>query len=230
LSPADSAEARREARGRTSARLRGALCVAALVLGRVAPATAEREVYVVDADASRIRVHVDRAGLLGFLGHDHELEAPLTEGRMEVDPADPESSRVDLSWQASALAVVPGTEPDDDIPEVEERMRGPEVLDALSHPRIRFWSFEVRVVESDPGAGRWRLRVEAGLELKGARHTVEVPLEVRRVGDTLVTTGEVELRLSRLGVHPPSVGGVVKVADTFRVRFEVHARRDPSLD
>lgn len=146
---------------------------------------------------------------------------------MEVDPTDPGRSWVDLSWTASALAVVPGTEPEGDVPEVEKRMRGPEVLDVESHSRIRVWSFEVGVVESDPGVGHWRLRVKAGLELKGARHTVEVPLEVRREGDTLVTTGEVELRLSRLGIHLPSVGGVVKVSDTFHVAFEVHARPAP---
>lgn len=199
---------------------------ALVLLGMPAAATAGREAYVVDTGASRVRVHVERAGLLGFLGHDHEVEAPLAEGRLEVDPADPEASRVDLRWDASALAVVPGTEPAQDIPAVEKQMRGPEVLDALAHPGIRFWSFEVRVEEAPPGAGRWRLRVKGGLELKGARHTVEVPLEVRRVDDALVTTGEVELRLSRLGVRPPSVGGLVKVSDKFRITFELRARRE----
>jgi polyisoprenoid-binding protein YceI len=206
--------------------MRGAIGVLAILLAVATTATAGRSVYVVNPEESRVRVHLGRAGLLGFLGHDHEIEAPLTEGRVEVDPDNPAASQVDLRWSSAALAIVPGTEPAEDIPKVEERMRGPEVLDVQEYPGIRFWSFDIRVEESNPEAGRWRLRVEGGLELKGSRHTVEVPMEVRREDDTLVTTGEVELRLSRLGISPPTVAGVVKVSDEFRISFEVHARRN----
>jgi polyisoprenoid-binding protein YceI len=200
-----------------------------LLLGAAGAVAAEPEVFVVDPEASRVRIHLRRAGLLKFLGHDHVIDAPLATGRIEVDPDDPTRSLVDLRWSAPLLAVVPGTEPEKDVPEVEARMRGPEVLHVEQHPGIRFWSFEIRVEEADPEAGLWRLHVRGGLELKGARHTVEVPLEVRRDGNELVTTGEVKLRLRRLGVEPPSVAGVVKVSDEFRVAFEVRARRDDSI-
>lgn len=196
----------------------------ALVSCVATTAAAQGEVYVVDTKASSVRVHLGKAGLLGFLGHGHAIEAPISEGWIDVKPGNPGASRVDLRWEAAALAVVPGTEPAEDIPEVEERMRGPEVLDAAAHAEIRVWSFDVRVEDSDPEAGRWHLHVKAGLELKGDRHTIELPLEVRRDGDTLVTTGEAKLRLSQLGVPPPSVAGMVKVSDEFRVSFEIHAR------
>jgi polyisoprenoid-binding protein YceI len=200
-----------------------AAATSVLVAGAIT-ATAQTEVYVVDGDASRVRVHLGRAGLLGFLGHDHTIEAPLSEGWIEVDPGKPADSRVDVKWKASELAVVPGTEPAEDIPEVEERMRGPEVLHVERYPDIRFWSFEVRVEKSEPEAGRWRLQVKGGLEIKGNRHTVELPLEVRREGDAIVATGEVELKLEGLGIEPPSVSGVVNVDNDFRVSFEVRAR------
>ena len=73
-------------------------------------------------------------------------------------------------------------------------------------------------------AGRWRLQVKGGLEIKGDRHTVELPLQVRREGDEIVATGEMELQLKRLGIKPPSVAGVVNVDNDFRVSFEVRAR------
>ena len=188
----------------------------------------EPEVFVVDPAASRVRIHLGRAGLLKFMGHEHVIDAPIAESRIELDTADPTRSRVDLRWSAPLLAVVPGTEPEEDVPEVEERMRGPEVLAVEQHPGIRFWSFEIRVDEADPETGLWSLHMRGGLELKGHRHTVEVPLEVRREAEALVATGEVKLRLRRIGVEPPSVAGVVKVANDFRVAFEVHARRvDP---
>ena len=186
-------------------------------------ATAQTETFLVDSAESRVRVHLGRAGLLGFLGHDHTIEAPVSEGRIDVESGDPARSRVDLKWKAAALAVVPGTEPAEDIPVVEERMRGPEVLHVEQYARIRFWSFEIRVEDSEPG--RWRLHVKGGLEIKGARHTVELPMEVRLEGDEILATGEVELQLKRLGVEPPAVAGVVKVSNDFRLSFEVRARR-----
>jgi hypothetical protein len=149
----------------------------------------------------------------------------VSEGRIDVEPGNPAASRVDLWWKAASLAVVPGTEPAEDIPAVEERMRGPEVLAVEEHPQIRLWSFDVAVEESDAEAGRWRLNVKAGLELKGARHRLELPLDVRRQGNGIVTTGEVTLHLKRLGIDPPTVAGVVKVANEFRVSVEIHARR-----
>lgn len=202
------------------------VAVAALLLFAGGGLTgAEPETFVVDTESSRVCVHLGRAGLLRFMGHEHEIDAPIAEGRVEVEPADPTRSLVDLRWQAALLAIVPGTEPEKDVPTVEERMRGPEVLDVTQHVGIRFWSFEVLVEDADPAAGRWRLRLRGGLELKGDRHTVEIPVEVRRRGADLVATGEAKLRLRDLGVEPPSVAGVVKVSNDFRVTFEVRARR-----
>ena len=201
----------------------------ALVLGGTRMAVAQPDVFSIDPAASRMRIHLGRAGLLKFMGHEHEIDAPLAEGRVEVNADDPSRSLVDMRWRAALLAVVPGTEPEKDVPEVEERMRGPEVLDVERHPGIRFWSFEIQVEQEDPVAGRWRLRVRGGLELRGKRHTVEIPLEVRRQGAGLVATGEAELRLRDLGVEPPSVGGVVKVSNDFRLSFEVHAHRAPAV-
>jgi polyisoprenoid-binding protein YceI len=203
---------------------RCAVGLAALLFVGTASSGAETETYFVDPAQSRVRVHLGRAGLLGFLGHDHTIEAPISQGRVEVHPDRPQESLVDLRWKAAALAVVPGTEPAKDVPEVEARMRGPEVLAVEEYPEIRLWSFEIDVGQSDPGSGRWSLNVKAGLELKGARHTVELPLDVRREGDEIVVTGEVKLWLKRLGIEPPVVAGVVKVANDFRVTFEVHAR------
>jgi len=187
-------------------------------------ASAQPQAFVVDPEASQVRIHLGRAGLLKFMGHEHEIDAPLDRGRIDVDWANPAGSRVDLFWRAPLLAVVPGTEPAEDVPEVEERMRGPEVLDVGTYSEIRFWSFEIQVQSADPAAGLWALRMKGGVELRGARYTVEIPVEVHRDGPSLVATGEAELRLRRLGVEPPSVGGVVKVKDEFRLAFEIHAR------
>jgi len=219
-------------RRRLSGSRRLAVAVAGVALwlsGGAGAASALPEVFVVDPGVSTVRVHLGRSGLLKFMGHDHEIDAPIARGRVEVDASDPARSRVDMRWDTPLLAIVPGTEPEKDVENVEKRMRSSEVLDVDQYPGIRFWSFEISIEEADPEAGRWRLHVRGGLELKGARHTVEVPLEVVRDGDVVVATGEASLRLRRLGIEPPSVAGVVKVSDDFRVSFEVRARREEPL-
>ncbi len=52
---------------------------------------------------------------------------------------------------------------------------------------------------------------------------MEIPLEVRQAGRQLQAHGEVELRLRDLGIEPPSVAGVVRVANEFKLTFEITA-------
>jgi len=48
------------------------------------PCRGRAELYAVDPAASHVRIHLGRSGLLKFLGHDHETEAPIAGGRVEV--------------------------------------------------------------------------------------------------------------------------------------------------
>jgi len=185
-------------------------------------AAGDRETLAVDPGASRVRIHLGRTGLLKFLGHDHEIDAPLAEGRVAVADRDPARSSVRLRFEARRLVVVPGSEPAGDIPKVEARMRGPEVLDVDRHPEIVFVSSSVAGGAIEPG--RYHLRVRGTLELKGRSFPVEVPLEVRQAGGEIQARGEVEWRLRDLGIEPPSVGGVVNVANGFRITFDITAR------
>ena len=45
---------------------------------------AQPEAYAIDPTASHVRIHLGRAGLMKFLGHEHQIEAPLSHGRVEV--------------------------------------------------------------------------------------------------------------------------------------------------
>lgn len=179
--------------------------------------------YTVDAEASRVRLHLRRAGLMKFLGHDHHIEAPIADGRIAVVDEDPARSSVALRFEAARLAVVPGSEPAGDIQKVEQRMRGPEVLDVARYPEITFTSTSVRS-EAQEG-GRFRLLVRGTLTLHGRSFPVEVPLEVERGSAGLAARGELSLELREVGIAPPSVAGVVKVANRFRLEFDIRAGR-----
>jgi hypothetical protein len=186
-------------------------------------AAGDAESLAIDAEASRVRIHLGRAGLMKFLGHDHEIDAPIAEGRVGIAKAgDPGGSSVRLRFEARRLAVVPGSEPADDVPKVEERMRGPDVLDVGPHPEIAFVSSSVGGEATEPG--RYRLRVMGTLEIKGRPCPVEIPLEVRQAGGEIQAHGEGELRLRDLGIEPPSVAGLVRVSNVFKLTIEITAR------
>jgi polyisoprenoid-binding protein YceI len=194
------------------------LAVFAVSVGRL---EARPEAFAVDPAATRVRIHLGRAGLVKFLGHDHEIEAPVAEGRIEVVDDDPARSKVELRFEAARFAIVPGSEPAGDVPKVEERMRGPEVLDVTRYPEIAFASTSVRSQGTDGASVR--IVVAGTLTLRGRSFPVEVPLEVSREGGAIEVRGRVDLNLRDLGIEPPSVAGVVKVANRFRLEFDVRA-------
>lgn len=193
----------------------------ALAAAAAAPAVAEAEALTVDATASHVRIHLGRAGLLKFLGHEHHIEAPIADGRVAVVDDDPARSSVRLRFEAARLSLIPGSEPEKDIPEVEERMRGPEVLEVARYPEISFASTSVRSQGSD--GSHFRLVVAGTLTLRGRAFPLEIPLEVARDGAGIQARGEVSLELRDLGIEPPSVAGVVKVANRFRLELEIRA-------
>jgi polyisoprenoid-binding protein YceI len=198
---------------------------AAPVAARAQLVVAETEAgsvaYAVDATASRVRIHLGRAGLMKFLGHEHAIEAPLSHGRVEVVDGDPTRSRVALRFESARLALVPGSEPAGDIPKVEQRMRSSEVLDVARHPEIVFVSTSVRSQALD--GSRLRILLAGSLTLRGRSFPVEVPLEVVRDPLGIVARGGLALNLRDLGIEPPSVAGVVNVANRFRLEFEIRA-------
>ncbi len=187
-------------------------------------AWAEPVVFSVDPKASHVRIHLGRSGLLKFMGHEHHIEAPLTEGRVGIVDGDPTRSSVALRFAAAALHVIPGSEPADDIPKVEERMRG-EVLEVARYTEVAFASASVR--SGERSGGRLKLIVAGTLTLKGRSFPVEIPLDAEQQGETLLAKGEVELKLRDVGIEPPSVAGVVKVSNRFKLEFEIRARAAP---
>jgi polyisoprenoid-binding protein YceI len=205
-------------------RARGTALLAGLVVSGALAVTeglgAEPQRLAVDPAKSHVRLELGRAGLMSFMGHEHHIEAPLAEGHVEVVEHDPARSSVRLRFEAARLFVIPGSEPADDIPKVEERMRGPEVLEVAKYPEI---VFESASVKSTPQASGFKLVVTGKLTLKGRSVPVEIPLDVRRAEGSIEAKGEVSLNLRDLGIEPPSVAGVVKVKDRFRLEFEIHA-------
>ena len=181
------------------------------------------QAYELDAARSQVLVHVDKAGLLALAGHEHEVQAPVAEGRVQVDAESPTASSVELRFLAGALRVTGRNEPAGDVPKVQARMAGSEVLDVARFPEIRFRSTAVSATPA--GASAWRLVLRGELELRGTSRALELPLSVSLEGDELRARGQARLRQTAFGIQPISVAGLVKVKDELLVEFDLVARR-----
>jgi len=199
--------------------------VLALAMGVAGPASASARVYAVAAGESAFTLHVGKAGLFGFAGHEHEVTAPVAQGRIVADAEALERSSVTLGIETAALSVTGKGEPAEDVPKVQAAMAGPKVLDVARFPRIGFSSR--RVAGHVIGGGVYELEVTGDLALRDVTRSLTLRLRVQVVGDTLAASGATTLRQSQFGIRPLSVAGVVKVKDELAIGFHIvaHAMR-----
>jgi polyisoprenoid-binding protein YceI len=191
-----------------------------LVLG-ARGAAAESRTYVVDPEQSAATVHVGRAGLFKFAGHEHEVLAPRFTGEIRADPLDLAGSSVSLTIDATALKVSARGEPPEDVPKVHERMVGPELLDVARFPSVTFRSTKIEGRET--GKGVYELQIKGELMLHGLTRAVVVQARVEVVGDALTATGSFVIRHTDFGLTPVSVAGVVKVKNEIAIDYKIQA-------
>jgi len=196
----------------------GIFCALAAALG--ARAAAAPQTYAVLPE-SRITVHVGKAGLFSFAGHQHEVVGHTSGGEIVADEADLARSSVALTFDARALTVSGKDEPPEDVPKVQAKMLGPEVLDVARFPDVTFRS--VSVSGAAAGSGQWDLQLGGDLTIHGVTKRVTLPVHVTRQAETLRASGGITIRHTDFGLKPVSVAGVVKVKDELRLDFEITA-------
>jgi hypothetical protein len=113
----------------------------AIVFGAESCATSvTAQERAIDTARSVLKIRVFKTGIFSAFAHDHEIEAPLVEGRVHLS----EDPSVALRVHASELRVLdhelsPGKRED-----VQRTMEGPEVLDVKRFPEISFQSIAVQ--------------------------------------------------------------------------------------
>jgi len=166
------------------------------------------------ARSSRLQVRTGKAGLFGFAGHAHLIEARGFTGEVVYYPGRPSSSHLDITVSTDRLEVL--SPPDTaEIRKVTESMRT-RVLRTDEYPEIRLVSRQV--VPSADG-----FHITGAMTLVG--QTRELPIDVvARIGlDTLEAASTFSIKQTDFGITPFSggPGGTVKVAD--RVTFDIRA-------
>jgi polyisoprenoid-binding protein YceI len=179
--------------------------------------------YVLSPEGSQVVIHVGKAGVFSFAGHEHRIVAGPVEGTVVFDAENLARSTVEVRFQASGLRVTGQGEPKDDVPKVQEAMLGPKCLDAPRFPTIRFASRTVTVGHAS--AGHDDLVILGDLTLHGVTRPVTVPVAVDLLGDRLTARGRMTVRQTDFGITPITVAGVVKVKDELVLEWTLEGRR-----
>ena len=164
--------------------------------------------------SSRLQVRTGKAGLFGFAGHSHVVQARAFHGKVVYYPKDPSSSHLEITVVADSLEVLTPRDTAE-IRKVTAAMRG-DILRTAEYHEITLVSRQVT-----PSANGFH--VVGAVTLVG--QTREVPIDVAvQIGlDTLEAASTFSVKQTEFGIKPFSggPGGTVKVAD--RVTFEIRA-------
>jgi polyisoprenoid-binding protein YceI len=195
-----------------------------LILFLTLAAAAGPHTYTLDPQKSSVKVHVGKSGLLKGAGHEHEVAGGGFRGSVVADEADLSRSSVEVTWKAAELRVTGTGEPAKDVPEVQEAMVGPRVLDAVRFPEITFRSRAVTGSRVSPGV--YDLKVTGELALHGVTRELVLPMRVELTGETLTATGRATLEQTAYGIQPvTAAGGLVKTKNAVEVEYRLVGTR-----
>lgn len=184
--------------------------------------------YIVDSQASEIRLLVYRDGPMARFGHNHVLQGQVR-GEIRVSESAAASGFVieipvlSLQVDAPVARSEEGAEfaapvSDQARQGTRDNLLGPDVLDAARHPLIR--------IESGALLGpRWNPGVSARITLCGTSTPINFSAAVLEQQGAITVIANFQLRQSDLGMTPFSVlGGAIRVQDRIDIRVRLLAR------
>ncbi len=167
----------------------------------------------VDVRASKVTIYAYRAGILGGLGDNHEIVAPIASGTLD------ESARqITLRFDVREMRVLDPKLSADKRTEVQQRMLGPDVLDVQRFPEI---TFESTSVQPQPGGA---MAVTGTLHMHGQAHPIAGTATRTAEG----YRGSFKLKQHDFGIKPISLaGGTIKVKDELSIAFDIRSGTAP---
>jgi polyisoprenoid-binding protein YceI len=178
--------------------------------------------YTIDAQQSKIEIHVGKEGTFKAFGHDHLIEGKQVSGQAQFDPQKIEQSSVRLRIPTKSITVIDPGESEKDRKEVQATMEGEKVLDVAKFSEITFTSSGVSAAKKTSDG--WEVMLSGKLNLHGVEKPVTFPLHVRANNNELRGQGELSVLQTDYGITPVKVGGgTVKVKDKLKITFNIVA-------
>jgi polyisoprenoid-binding protein YceI len=190
-------------------RLFAALLLLGLLCWTVTPGFGGQTVgRAIDRDHSSLTIHVSKSGFFSAFAHNHDIEAPISSGEVQVSG----NASVELRVDARKLRVLDTETSQSTRAQIQKTMEGPQVLDADRFPDIHFLSTEVE----PKGTDHWL--IHGILDLHGESHPVTVDVTFK---DGFYR-GSASFKQTAFGITPVTIaGGTVKVKDELKVEFAI---------
>src|ERR1700684_2481600 len=195
-------------------RKRGAMRLTLVALGILAlvaclgPNNLYAQPQAINGNKSSLKIRVFKSGAFSAFAHDHEIQAPIEEGKIDSSA----SPSVQLRVDSRKMRVLDPEIPADKRAEIEHTMEGMEVLDVEHFPEISYRSTAI----TKTGDAHWEVRGNLTLHGKNQPVVVVVSLEAGHY------RGSASFKQSDFGINPIRIaGGTVKVKDEVRIEFDI---------
>jgi polyisoprenoid-binding protein YceI len=162
----------------------------------------------IDVNKSSMKIRVFKSGAFSAFAHDHEIEAPIAEGKIDASA----HASVQLRVESRKLRVLDPEIAADKRAEIQHTMQSATVLDVEKFPEISYQSTTV----TSRGEGHWEVRGD--LTLHGRKQPVVVAVSL----ESGHYRGSASIRQTDFGIDPIRIaGGTVKVKDELKVEFDI---------
>jgi len=164
--------------------------------------------HAIDVNKSNLKIRVFKSGAFSAFAHDHEIEAPIDEGKIDSSA----SPSVELRVDSRKMRVLDPEISVDKRTEIQQTMEGAAVLDVEHFPEISYRSTAI----TKTGDAHWEVR--GNLNLHGKNQPVVVVVSL----DGGHYRGSASFKQSEFGITPVRVaGGTVKVKDEVKIEFDI---------
>lgn len=188
------------------------------------------KLFMLDPQASAVRIYAFRGGRAARLGHNHVLSAPQFVGYFFLPESGVNDAHFDLQFRLDQLEIDNpayranlGSAFESKVtPEAaagtREHMLGADGLQVDMFPFVRIHALEI-----SGEAPKFAVHVQ--VELHGQTHDMWLPLTVEGLPDHLSANGSFVLRQSDFGAQPYSVmNGLLAVKDEIVVEFQLQGK------
>ena len=162
----------------------------------------------INVNKSSLKIRVFKSGAFSAFAHDHEIQAPISEGKIDSSA----SPSVQLRVDSRKMRVLDPEISVDKRAEIQHTMEGNTVLDVEHFPEISYRSTAI----TKTGDAHWEVRGNLNLHGKNQPVVVAVSLEAGHY------RGSASFKQSAFGITPIRIaGGTVKVKDEVKIEFDI---------
>jgi hypothetical protein len=162
----------------------------------------------IDVNKSSLKIRVFKSGAFSAFARDHEIQAPIDEGKIDSSA----SPSVQLRVDSRKMRVLDPEIAVDKRAKIQHTMQGNAVLDVEHFPEISYRSTAI----TKTGDAHWEVCGNLNLHGKSQPVVVVVSLEAGHY------RGSASFKQGNFGITPIRIaGGTVKVKDKVKIEFDI---------